>query len=48
MTTFTNGELLFGMWPDDVVLQALVDNRWARTSHDPLADNVREGDDSHR
>ena len=25
MTTFANGELLFGMWPDDVVLQALVE-----------------------
>ena len=25
--TFANGELLFGMWPDGDVLQALVDNR---------------------
>ena len=46
MTTFAkpNGELLFGMWPGGDVLQALVDNRRARTSHDPLADNVFQGD----
>ena len=25
--TIANGELLFGMWPDGDVLQALVDNR---------------------
>ena len=30
LRNFANGELLFGMWPDGDVLQALVDNRCER------------------